>query len=332
MLLARLALAAAAFATTVGCGYIGPVLPPSPQIPDTVTDLSAIERGNQILITFTAPIRTTDNLIIGRFSTIDLRVGSEPLPFDFEKWALGARAIPITESPQIDPNDPRPAVVTETLSSSDWVGQHIVIAVRTAVKKNDHFSAWSNRAVLDVVAPLQPPVPKAISTAKGILLSWGLVANANEYRIYRRESGNPNPLELGTSTTPDYLDTTAQYDIPYTYSVVAVHGSSESTQSEPFPITAVDKFPPSVPTSITALAAPGSIEVSWQRSPESDLKGYLLYRATNSGPFNRMGGVITLPTYSDHDVQHGNSYRYQVSAVDQKGNESEKSPVAEASF
>jgi fibronectin type 3 domain-containing protein len=39
-----------------------------------------------------------------------------------------------------------------------------------------------------------------------------------------------------------------------------------------------------------------------------------------------------LPTYSDRNVQHGKTYRYAVSAVDQKNNESAKSMVAEVAY
>ena len=83
---------------------------------------------------------------------------------------------------------------------------------------------------------------------------------------------------------------------------------------------------------MTALAGPGSIEISWQRSPEKDLKGYYLYRSVNGSSFQRVNGPLTLPTYSDRDVEHGKTYRYAVSAFDQKGNESEKSAPAEVSF
>jgi fibronectin type 3 domain-containing protein len=72
--------------------------------------------------------------------------------------------------------------------------------------------------------------------------------------------------------------------------------------------------------------------VSWSRSPDSDLKGYYVYRSVDGAPFERQGDLISLPTFSDHNVQHGKMYRYVVSAVDQKGNESGKSSAAEVSF
>ena len=326
------ALLAAAILSLCGCGYVGPVLPPSPQLPMAVTDLHAIERGDQIVITFSTPVHTTDSLSIKRFSEIDLRIGVAAVPFDFDQWASGAQQYLLTPPPPNDRDNPQAAAMTKSIPVDGWMGKHVVIAVRTAVKKTDHYSSWSNRAILNVIAPLEPPVVKAEGTAQGVLVSWEEKVPGAQYRIYRQGPGEPQPVEIGTSDHPDYLDKSAQYDTHYIYTVITTKGSAESLASKAFGITPVDTFAPSVPATITALAGPDSIEVSWQRSPESDLKGYYIYRSVNGGPFERQGGLVTVPTFSDRKVEHGKTYRYQVSAVDQKNNESAKSAAAQALF
>jgi len=165
-----------------------------------------------------------------------------------------------------------------------------------------------------------------------VLLTWSSKLSGLEYRVYRKGAADTAPAELGTCKTRDFLDATSQFETPYEYTVVAARGLAESLPSEPVPITTSDIFPPSVPSSITALAGPNSIEVSWQRSPEPDLKGYFVYRSVSGGPFEGVGGLLNLPAYSDRNVEHGKSYRYQVSAVDQKNNTSERSVTAEASY
>ncbi len=80
------------------------------------------------------------------------------------------------------------------------------------------------------------------------------------------------------------------------------------------------------------LAGPESIEVSWQRSPEADTAGYYVYRSVDGGAFERLGDKVTLPAFSDRKVEHGKTYRYQISAVDQKKNESDRSAVVEVRF
>ncbi len=325
------ALGTIAFLCLAGCGYVGPVLPPSPELPQAVTDLVAVERGDQIVISFNTPPRTTDNIPVQTFSKIDLRIGPTVTPFDFNQWAASATPYELEPPAPNDPENPVAATLSKTVPITYWVGKRVAIAVRTAVKKNDHYSSWSNRVVLDVIPALSPPVVKAESTAKGVLLTWPPEGSLT-YRIYRKAAADTAPTQLGTSETREFLDSSSQYETPYQYSVVAARGLAESLPSEPVSITTSDIFPPSVPSTVTALAGPNSIEVSWQRSPEPDLKGYFVYRSVNGGPFETVGDLLTLPDYSDRNVEHGKTYRYQVSAVDQKNNSSERSVTAEVSY
>ena len=314
------------------CGYVGPVVPPSPQLPGAVADLSGVEQGDSIRITFSTPPRTTDNLPIKHFSNIDLRVGPVPRPFDLSGWSAAAKQYAIEPPEPNDPDDPRPQAIEKTIPVSEWLNQQVAIAVRTAVKKKDHYSQWSNVVRVDVIPPLQPPAIKLEATAQGVKITWPAEGEGLHFEIYRLRAGDKETTHIGTAEGSDYLDTTAQYDTPYQYSVVAAKGSTQSLPSKSEAITPVDIFPPSIPASITGLATPNSIEVSWQRSPEPDLKGYYVYRSVDGGPFTRQGDLVTLPTYSDHNVEHGKTYRYEVSAVDQKNNESAQSAAAEVSF
>jgi fibronectin type 3 domain-containing protein len=294
--------------------------------------LAVVERGGEILISFHAPPRTTDSLAIKEFSEIDLRIGPAAAPFDFGGWAASATKYVVKLPERNDPDNPQAIQISHSLPVSGWQGQHVVVAVRTAVKKNEHYSSWSNHVVLDVVAPLEPPAIKAEATGQGVALSWPDQGAGLRYRVYRRAASDKDPAEIGTADQPSFLDAAAQYDVDYQYSVVAVKGLAESLSSNAFPIKPIDKFAPSVPAGVTALAGPDSIEVSWQRSPESDLQGYFVYRAVNGAPFERQGELVALPTYSDRKAEHGKTYQYQVSSVDKKNNESARSAAAEAIF
>jgi hypothetical protein len=314
-----------------GCGYVGPVLPPSPLIPTAVTDLAVVERGDRLWITFKIPARTTDQVAIKNFSEIDLRIGPAPAPFDFAAWAPTAKQYPVSLPPPNDPNDPQPVSISTQVPASAVVGQHLVVAVRTAVK-HDHYSSWSNRVLLDLVAPLEPPAVKAEATAQGVALSWPAQREGLTYRISRRSLADKQPVVIGTSDKPRFVDTSAQSDIEYRYTVAASQGSAESLPSDLVTITPIDTFAPSVPAGVTALSGPDSIEVSWQRSPEPDLQGYYVYRSVDGAPFEKQGAVVGLPAYSDRKLEHGKTYRYEISAIDKKNNESDKSSPAEAVF
>ncbi len=320
------------FLSLAGCGYVGPVLPPSPELPQAIADLSVVERGDQLLINFTAPARTTDSLPVPHFSHVDLRIGTYTAPFDFNNWAAAAKAYELPPPLPADSDNPVPAAVSEKFAVSDWAGKRVAVAVRTAIKKNDHFSAWSNRVVIEVVQPIAAPAVELTGTAKGIVVSWKPVPEAEEYRVSRQTGTATAPVQLGVSKTDEFLDDSSQYETPYVYTVVAARGLAESLPASTRVFSYRDTFAPSVPSGITALAGPNTIEISWQRSPESDLKGYYLYRSVDNGPYTRVGDLLTLPAYSDHNIQHGKTYRYQVSATDQNNNESARSPAVEVTY
>ncbi len=97
-------------------------------------------------------------------------------------------------------------------------------------------------------------------------------------------------------------------------------------------ITLADKFPPEVPAGITAVVGVNTIELEWERSTESDFKGYNVFRSVDGAPFEKVASLLEAPTYSDTNVQPGKTYRYAVSAVDLLNNESERSAAVQASF
>lgn len=314
-----------------GCGYVGPVLPPSPELPNPVADLGIVQRGDQLVITFTTPARTTDTLAIRRFSEIDLRIGPAITPFDLDRWAASATRYELPVPPPNDPDAPKPRPMSKIIPVSDWMGKRVNVLVRTAVKQVEHYSQWSNRAVIDVIPPLEPPVVEWKATKRGYLLTWTSEAGVH-YAVLRQGPNEHAPAQIGTADTGLYLDSTAQWDTPYIYTVVTQKDSAESLPSKPVSAMHANTFPPEIPASITAVGGPESVEVSWSRSQDADLKGYYLYRSTDGGAFERQGDLLTLPVFSDRNVQHGKTYRYAVSAVSQKGVESDKSTVAEVAF
>lgn len=319
----------------VGCGSITPVIPPSPMIPPAITDLTAVERGDKLVITFSTPARTTDNVGIKRFSEIDLRAGQYQAPFDFDSWANGATRYELPLPAVSDPDNPQAIPVTHSLPVDGFQGERIAIAVRTAVKKHDHFSSWSNVVRIKVISPLQPPVIKAEPSGEGTRITWQDGAPGVQHRVSRRGINDKTFAVLGTTEKPEYVDTTAQYGIGYVYTAVAVKGDAESLVSEPATVTAaenIDTFPPKIPAGVTGLATPATVELSWERDTEPDLKGYYVYRSVDGSAWERQGDMIVLPAYSDAHVEHGKTYRYEISAVDQKGNESAKSAPVEVKF
>lgn len=294
------------------CAYVAPPLPPSLQIPVRIVDLTAIERADKLVIGFTAPAATTDGAVLRRLGEIDLRAGER----------------------RIETGATEPGPVHIEVAARDWIGREITVRVRAA-GKHGRFSEWSNSVRLKVVPPLGQPLVKADASARGVQVKWtpepGVAA---EYRILKQGPADQQPAVIATVKAPEYTDSAAEYGKAYKYSVQTFvkSGDSEaqSEVSEPVAITPVDRFPPAVPGGVGAIAGISSIDLSWNPDSEPDLQGYYVYRATGDGPFVKLSDVLQAPAYSDRTVESGKRYRYAVSAVDQSGNESERSPAVEA--
>ncbi len=311
-------LPAAACALLVSCGSIGEPLPPSPGIPEKVTDLAAFERGDKILIDFTGPVRTLDGVGLRRYREIDLRIG--PAGGEWQKTAQ-----------RIDTGVTEPGHVHVEVPVKEWAGRDIQAGVRVAGPKG-RFSDWSNLVTLKVIPPLAAPADvKAEAVANGVRLAWRAEAGPGvEYRIFRRMEPEKESALAGSTDKPEFTDTSAQYGKTYVYTVQAARGEADSEMSQAVTITPVDKFPPAVPAGLAAVAALGGIQLSWTPNSEADLKGYYVYRAVDGGAFARIGELVTVPAFTDRNVQAGKRYGYAVSSVDQAGNESVQSAPVEA--
>ena len=57
------------------------------------------------------------------------------------------------------------------------------------------------------------------------------------------------------------------------------------------------------------------MELAWNRNTEANFKEYRVMRAEEGGPFVEIAHGLDAPVYSDHAVQSGKHYRYEVLAV-----------------
>jgi hypothetical protein len=293
-----------------GCGYVGEPLPPALRLPLRVTDLAAVEHGSKIVIRFTPPKLTTENLPI-KEQNLELRVGPYgPEPFQMDAWLRNSDLVPV-------PDPTRPLEVP----AQKYYGKTVVIAVN-AHGPDGRSAGWSNFQILDIVPAL--PTPEAIEAANApdaVHLRWR--AAAPEFRIFR------DGAQIGTSTAPEYTDNTIAYGTTYNYSVESVqktaHGDAESEVSAVHTFKPEDRFPPAVPAGLVAVPGARTIDLVWDRNTEKDFAGYNIYRDGR-----RIASGVTAPAYSDRDVQPRTMYRYELTSVDTAGNESAKSPPAEA--
>jgi predicted phage tail protein len=306
-----------------GCGYVGDPLYPALNIPSRVIDLSAIERGSNLDVNFTIPPLTTEGLAVKQIGGIELRVGpNKSDPFNTGQWASAATKVEVPA-----PNKTGP--VHLTFSVQPYIGQEVIVGVR-AVNAKGRASEWSNFVTLRVQPPLATPAelrPQLVP--QGVLLSWK-ASGEPSFHIIRKAQEEQQATQIGVTTETQYLDAQIQYGKTYEYWVQGINGEVQSEYAGPVTAKPEDKFPPAVPSRVAASAGLQTIELAWERNTEPDFKGYRVYRTIGDGPFEKIADMIEAPSFSDNKTEPGMRYRYAVSAVDQTGNESERSAPVEA--
>lgn len=190
----------------------------------------------------------------------------------------------------------------------------------------------------------RPPVPSRLQAeheGHDVTLTWHYPATQEDdtvirFIVYRASSGGLIPLSddiilLRNSAESSFNYTFAVPDVGVdeTFHVAAVTVTGQEYLSEPLAYFVRDNVPPAAPSGFRALAIheDASVELSWRVSPEPDVAGYHIYRAPRleaefqritSGPLDVLENVFV-----DTTTTGRRTYFYQVTAIDESGNESE---------
>ncbi|MFN7925011.1 MAG: hypothetical protein U0Q16_33240 [Bryobacteraceae bacterium] len=304
----RSALLAPVVVALTGCGYVGPPLPPSLHIPMPVADLAARQVSGRVEIHFTAPKETTDRVPIQRLSAIELKMGETMIPVASLK----------------------PGPVEATAEVGALAGKTVTVAVRTASLKQK-WSDWRQVEIELAPALATPAAARAESHPRGVRLAWDSAGPL--VRVWKRATGREAFLAVAEVSGNEWIDADAPFGTPQAYRLQSIAkvsgGEAESERTEVIEITPEDKFPPAPPKGLTAVTGINAIELAWDRSPEPDVVAYVVYRAVGDGAMAKHGDPGPAASFSDRDVKAGVRYRYRVTAVDARGNESGQSDEAE---
>jgi hypothetical protein len=307
-----------------GCGYPGEPLPPALNRPMSVRDLSAVERGDKIVVHFTVPQRTTEDLPVKGAPDLELRIGPKSAGnFETAVWERNSERVPAADIHLSG------GMASAEISARPLYGKTMVVGVRVHGPGGRDIG-WSNLETVPVVPAL--PVPEGLEAKDApdaVRLEWH--AAAPEFRIYRKGPGDVNFALTGTSAKPFFVDGSIEFGATYRYFVQSVQKTDEKyAESEPsaeISFQPTDRFPPAVPTGLTAVPATRTIELVWERNSEKDFASYRIYRDGQ-----KVAEGQTAPAFSDRDVKPGTRYRYQVSAVDTAGLESALSGAVETAI
>lgn len=290
-----------------GCGYVGDPMPPLLNIPQPPADVTLSQRGDQLVVEFTAPTLTTEGVEIKKAPRYEIRVGDTELT----AAALDTR-------------------IRASTPAAPLIGRAITARAR-AISANGRDAGWSTSPLLTVLPPVAAPAAVvAANDAQGVRVTWQ--SGAPAFRVFRRAPAEEKLTFLADAKSPEFIDRSTEYGRVYEYQVIAVTGAAESDPSAIVRATTKDDFPPSVPAGLTAAAGIDSIELVWTPSPESDVAGYRVHRAEGDGPFARVGDIQPSPTFTDRTIAAGKTYRYAVSSIDRTGNESARGEAVEVTL
>jgi fibronectin type 3 domain-containing protein len=296
-----------------GCGYIGDPLPPLANIPGRVADLDVVQRGGRLIVHFTVPQRTTEGVAMRTPPHLELTIDGRMVP----------------EPPVVKD------VADYEIPTVEWTGKTVTITAR-AVGSNGKPGNWATPINLPIVAPPERPADvKQRSTPDGVELSWQ--GPPGDFVVLRRLANDKDFTQIGEAHENRYLDRSAEFGKQYVYQVqrivkLAGGRAAQSELSANVSAAPLDKFAPAAPAGLVAVAAPKSVELTWEGNSEADMAGYRVYRApAGSTAFVKVADVSLVPSFSDRNVESGKKYSYVVTAIDQAGNEGPRSAAVEAS-
>ena len=250
-----------------------------------------------------------------------------------------------------DPTDATPdrifsSVLTTYVDTPVTAGQPFIYRVRAVGAAN----VKSELSVFVSAQATEPPpvlaAPRNVRATAGIgyiAITWSANTEAEliGYRVMRYTDPAQTVAEATFMTVhTTYVDSPLVADQTYIYRVQAVGLNNTESESSLFASATVqiDDIPPATPGNFVAILASSgaAIELSWV-APTRDANGgdltglasFVIYRAD---PLNTVPIEIdTLDAmhqmYRDTDLLNRTTYRYQISAIDHQGNESERSPI-----
>ena len=343
-----------------GCGTPGAPQAPSLNLPNRVTDLTAVRAGSQVSLAWTMPKRNTDKLLL-----------KNQIPVHLCRREGASECIATGSVLEVAPGGA--ATLTDTLPASLSTGAPRRLSYYVELTNSKGRSAGPSNAAVVLAGEAPAAIEELVAESRkdGVVLRWNSgkgpaqgpvhlavrlqrkLLTVNSKTKSKDSSGllaaPTEPIErnllvesTGRSGVLDRaLDKEVRLGQSYEYRAqrvaqVVVEGRTLELAGEfsaPVRIDVRDVFPPAVPTELAAVATTAeagteaSIDLSWQPVADANLAGYIVYRRETDGSWKRVSPAQPLvgPAFHDAQVEPGHTYHYQVSAIDHTGHESARS-------
>jgi uncharacterized protein len=338
-----------------GCGKRRPPLPPIERVQQRTELLSGAQRGNEVILSWPAPIRNAPDPSVQSIRRIDVYRLAEkpdaPLPLTEDEFSARSTLIGSVTYDMIR-NAGETLTYTDRLELAGEPARlrYAISYVNAAGQR----AAFSNFLLIEPAARIAQP-PTLLSTGKevsegGVTLSWqpptanidgSTPVNLLGYNVYRIDEAQADvgqtPINSSLISGMQFVDKTIKFGENYRYVVRSVSLGTEGAQveslnSNTLSVSPRDTFPPSAPISLSVVAGPGRISLFFPANPEPDVAGYDVYRSTDpTAPKDRWTklnqSLLTKTTFQDERVDSGRRYYYYLKATDRAGNTSPPSEV-----
>jgi len=233
----------------------------------------------------------------------------------------------MTAAAWVPPNPPAETLAVTTDPQPEIHVASIGMELRKAGKWN------IGRAVISVVDESGNPVSGATVVAQWSGLATNVdsgITSGGEVQIDSDKVANSLSGQFVVTVT----DVTASgfvYDPTanlQTAACIDAAGNACSIEPPPPP----DIVPPTAPTSLVAMAGPGSVSLDWDdNTTDADWASFSVYRSTTPGAGHILiAAGLTSSQFTDTGLDAGTAYSYVVTAKDTNGNESGPSNEASA--
>jgi hypothetical protein len=356
-------LALGAVLSLIGCASPAPPHTPSLKLPQPVHDLTATRLGNTVELHFTAPSNSTDKLPL-RGPTLSGQLCRQ-LPHQpcLPVAPRTSLAVPNSSNAHnlVTWTDILPSSLTENPPQLlSYRVEFFSPTDHSAGPSNQAFTASGP-------SPAPVENFQAEGSRLGIILQWTPSPGNVILRREDLAPAKPVRTGHGASPTPPVewlqtndsngneartLDTAALPDTPYRYIAqrrTTLHLADHSIElrsvlSTPVNFTLQKIYPPTSPIGLTAAAyfsgtpKAFAIDLVWQPVSEAGLitplAGYAVYREILDPPNQSAASRVQLnttpilqPAFHDATADPSATYRYSVTAIDAKGNQSPSTTV-----